>query len=130
MAEAARILRPGGTAAVIYNQLDTTKPWVHRLTRIMRSGDVLERQPAPDLGPLFASPKRTVIEWTDRQSPEEVLELARTRSSYLNASKTGREKLQSNLRWYLYDRLGFFEGEPIELPYRTTVWAARSVPAA
>lgn len=122
--EAARILRPKGVAAVIANQLDVRHPWVHRLTRIMRSGDVLERQKQPELGAHFDRPQLRVLEWTDFQTPEEVLELGRTRSSYLSSSLSGRLKMQQNLSWYLFDRLGFYPEESIELPYRTFIWTA------
>lgn len=124
-AEAARILRPGGVGAVVYNQLDVRRPWVHRLSRVMRSGDVLERQGSPDLGPQFTSLGRTEFEWVQVLSPEQIMGLGQTRSSYLRASEAGRAKMQDNLRWYLFDHLGFYPGEAIELPYRTFLWLGR-----
>ena len=36
-AEAARILTPGGVLVAVWNQMEVSIPWVHRLTRIMRS---------------------------------------------------------------------------------------------
>ena len=50
--EAARILTPGGTLGIVWNQMDVSIPWVHRLTRIMRSGP----RPAADSRPC-ASPR-------------------------------------------------------------------------
>lgn len=123
-AEAARLLEPHGVAGVIYNQFDTRQPWVHRLTRIMRSGDVVERQPQPQLGPRFGTPTLVTIPWVHRQTPEQVMELARTRSSYIRSDARNRRKMQDNLHWYLLEHLGFYEGEAIELPYRTFVWWA------
>ena len=38
--EIARILRPHGVLGLVWNQLDTSVPWVHRLSRIMHAGDV------------------------------------------------------------------------------------------
>lgn len=122
--EAARILRPRGVASAIWNQLDVSQPWVHRLTRIMRSGDVFYRQRPPEMGPDFSDPELTVLEWTDLQSTEDVLELGRTRSSYIRSNEEGQKKMQDNLHWYLYDRLGFYPGELIELPYRTLIWCS------
>ncbi len=123
--EAFRILRPNGVAAVVGNQLDVEIPWVHRLSRIMRAGDVLRRDRTPALGPLFSQPSLVEIPWNDPVIPEDLLELATTRSSYLNSSEANRERMQRNLRWYLYEHLGFEVGQSVELPYRTFVWWAK-----
>jgi len=59
--EAARILTPGGTLGIVWNQMDVSIPWVHRLTRIMRSGDVHrpDRPPTPgDSPPIRATSSR------------------------------------------------------------------------
>lgn len=125
MAEAARVLRPGGLVAVVANQLDVRWAWVHRLTRIMRSGDVL----SPERGPVFAAPLLGLpffeVSWVQELSAAGVLELAQTRSSYVRQSPEGRARMQRNLRWYLLEKLGFCELDTVRIPYRTFLWSAR-----
>ena len=120
--EAARILRPGGALAIVWNQMAVSIPWVHRLTRIMRSGDVHrpDRPPAPGGG--FEPMALTQIAWEDRMTPEEILTLGTTRSSYIRSSEAGRARMQENLRWYLYEHLGYAPGEQVTIPYATLVW--------
>lgn len=123
-AEAARILRPGGRLSLVANQLAVDVPWVHRLSRIMRSGDVVRRDRTPDLGPAFGVPTLAEIPWAQPLTVEECLQLGRTRSSYLAATGERREKMQENLRWYLLDHLGLDPLVPFDLPYVTLVWSA------
>lgn len=124
-AEAARILRPDGIAAAIWNQMDVEEPWVHRLTRIMRSGDVRRRDKGPDFGPGFEVADLIEVGWTDKVTTQSLFALARTRSSYLKSSEQVRRRMQENLRWYLYDHLGFAPGSVVDLPYTTFVWVAK-----
>lgn len=124
-AEAARILRVGGVLAAVWNQMDVTIPWVHRLTRIMRSGDVHRPEHPPAFGDAFEAPLLDLVAWEDTMTPEAVLELGTTRSSYLRQDGAGRERMQANLRWYLYEHLGRAPGEPMTIPYTTLVWTAR-----
>ncbi len=120
--EVARILAPGGALAIVWNQMAVSIPWVHRLTRIMRSGDVHrpDRPPAPGGG--FAPMTLTQVAWEDRMTPEQILTLGTTRSSYIRSSEAGRARMQANLRWYLYDHLGYAPGEQVTIPYATLVW--------
>lgn len=120
--EVARILAPGGALAIVWNQMAVSIPWVHRLTRIMRSGDVHrpDRPPAPGGG--FAPMILTQVAWEDRMTPEQILTLGTTRSSYIRSSEAGRARMQENLRWYLYDHLGYAPGEQVTIPYATLVW--------
>ena len=37
----------------------------------------------------------------------------------------GRARMQENLRWYLYEHLGYAPGETVTIPYTTLVWLAR-----
>lgn len=120
--EAARILAPGGALAIVWNQMAVSIPWVHRLTRIMRSGDVHRPDRPPTPGGGFAPMALTQIAWEDRMTPEEILTLGTTRSSYIRSSEAGRERMQENLRWYLYDHLGYVPGELVTIPYATLVW--------
>lgn len=123
-AEAARILCPGGVLAAVWNQMDVSIPWVHRLTRIMRSGDVHRPENPPDFGPAFSRPELGLVEWEETTTPERILELGTTRSSYLRQDAAGRERMQANLRWYLHEHLGRPAGSRIVIPYWTLVWTA------
>lgn len=120
--EAARILAPGGALAIVWNQMAVSIPWVHRLTRIMRSGDVHRPDRPPTPGGGFAPMTLTQVAWEDRMTPEEILTLGTTRSSYIRSSEAGRARMQENLRWYLYEHLGYAPGEQVTIPYATLVW--------
>lgn len=120
--EAARILRPGGALGIVWNQMDVSIPWVHRLTRIMRSGDVHRPDKPPTPGGGFAPMTLTQVAWEDRMTPEQILTLGTTRSSYIRSSEAGRARMQANLRWYLYEHLGYAPGETVTIPYTTLVW--------
>ena len=122
--EMHRIVRPGGQLMIVWNQLDVTIPWVHRLTRIMRSGDVHRPDRPPVLSDLWSQPVLDRYDWEDLTSPEEIMELGTTRSSYLRSTSAGRVKMQDNLRWYLYEHLGFAPHSTVILPYFTLVWSA------
>ena len=123
--EAARILAPGGALGIVWNQMDVSIPWVHRLTRIMRSGDVHRPDKPPTPGGGFAPMTLTQVAWEDRMTPEQILTLGTTRSSYIRSSEAGRARMQENLRWYLYEHLGYAPGETVTIPYTTLVWLAR-----
>ena len=123
--EAARMLRPGGALGIVWNQMDVSIPWVHRLTRIMRSGDVHRPDKPPTPGGGFAPMTLTQVAWEDRMTPEQILTLGTTRSSYIRSSEAGRARMQENLRWYLYEHLGYAPGETVTIPYTTLVWLTR-----
>lgn len=121
-AEAHRLLAPGGHLVLIWNQFDTEVAWVHRLTRIMRSGDVHLTRGYRDLAPYFGVPRRLTSSFTQDLLPRDVMALARTRSSYLAASEAVRGRMQDNLRWYLNEHLGYGEDDIVSLPYTCVAW--------
>ena len=123
--EVERILAPGGVLGIVWNQMDVSIPWVHRLTRIMRSGDVHRPDKPPTPGGGFAPMTLTQVAWEDRMTPEQILTLGTTRSSYIRSSEAVRARMQANLRWYLYEHLGYASGETVTIPYTTLVWLAR-----
>ncbi|WP_186760192.1 class I SAM-dependent methyltransferase [Arthrobacter alpinus] len=123
--ELARVLRPGGILGLIWNQLDVSVPWVHRLARIMHAGDVHKPGFRPDVGPEFHDLQSHATLWMQVATPEDLLELVKSRSYYLKANDTIRAKVQGNLRWYLFEHLGHAPGEELELPYFTQTWRAR-----
>lgn len=122
--ELARVLRPGGLLGLIWNQLDVTVPWVHRLSRIMHAGDVHRPGYRPQLGPEFTGLERHETHWTDPLTPAELIELAKSRSYYLRADEATRAKVLANLSWYLHDHLDYEGTSVIQLPYYTQTWRA------
>ncbi|WP_458115289.1 class I SAM-dependent methyltransferase [Arthrobacter sp. D2-10] len=123
-AESARILIPGGSFALVWNQLDVSMPWVHRLSRIMHAGDVFKPSYRPALGPGFSVPESKVVGWAQSIRVPDIVELGRSRSYYQNASPGVRAKVESNLRWYLHDHLGHEADAVLPLPYLTYCWRA------
>ena len=71
--EAARLLRPGGRAGLVWNQLDTTVPWVHRLSRIMHAGDVHKPDYRPPSGPELVGWESALFHWEDAITPEGIV---------------------------------------------------------
>ncbi|MFC7402867.1 class I SAM-dependent methyltransferase [Citricoccus sp. GCM10030269] len=127
-AEAARLLRPGGTLALVWNQLDTTVAWVHRLTRIMHAGDVHAANPgrrrtrAP-----FGAEEHHEVRWNDTTTPAGLHALMASRSYWLRSGERIRSTMTANLDWYLHEHLGYAADETIDLPYLT--FAIRTVRA-
>jgi SAM-dependent methyltransferase len=119
-AEAARLLRPGGTLALVWNQLDTTVPWVHRLTRIMHAGDVHAAHPERRRTcPPFGPEEHHLVHWTDHTTPAGLHALMASRSYWLRSDERIRARMTANLEWYLHEHLGHGAGEGIDLPYVT-----------
>ncbi|MDR6435851.1 SAM-dependent methyltransferase [Paenarthrobacter nicotinovorans] len=122
--EIARILRPHGMLGLIWNQLDTEVPWVHRLSRIMHAGDVHKPGFRPVVGPEFTGLESHFTWWEDALTPNDIMELTKSRSYYLRANDATRAKVMGNLEWYLYEHLGYVAEETIKVPYVTQTWRA------
>lgn len=129
-AEAARLTTGSASPVLglVWNQLDVQVPWVHRLARIMHAGDVhRDAEVAAQAGPLWRIEEVREDHWSQELSVEQVFDLTRTRAYWLRSNQKTRERVESNLRWYLHEHLGHQPGARIELPYRTL--AVRSVRA-
>ncbi|MCU1549194.1 MAG: ubiquinone biosynthesis protein [Arthrobacter sp.] len=122
--EIARILRPGGVLGLIWNQLDTSVPWVHRLSRIMHAGDVHKPDFQPKLGAEFTGLESHFTRWEDPVTTGDIKELTQSRSYYLAATEPTRAKVLANLDWYLHEHLAHAPGEILRLPYLTQTWRA------
>ncbi len=119
--EASRILAPGGHGAIIQNQMEVGEPWVHRLSRIMRSGDVIRADWNPRL-PGFETRPVQVFPWVQTLTVDEVMALARTRSSYLGSGPARQRRMQANLNWYLRDHLAYPKEGQVRIPHLTFLW--------
>lgn len=116
-AEFDRILRPTGRILLVWNTLDVRIPWVHRLTRIGHLGDVLR----PDFTPTVAHPWDITgelrTEWVQQLAAEQLIDLAKTRA-YWQRNPGARQRVETNLNWYLFEHLELEKGQVVDLPYR------------
>lgn len=124
-AAAAEVLDPQGQIAIIFNQLNVSFPWVKRLSRVMRSGDVHFPNRPPKLGPEFCKPILRLRQWSIPMTLNSIYELGKTRSSYLRATVAGREHLENNLRYFLETEMQLYPQQSVTIPYYTLTWVAK-----
>lgn len=128
-AEVVRLLAPGGVLALVWNMLDVTIPWVHRLSRIMHAGDIHREDFLPTVGPGLELTARSVHQWEDPMPTQDVIDLARTRSYVITAPEERRARVLANLDWYLHEHLGHTPGATVGVPYRTDLFLYRAAEA-
>ena len=120
-AEIARVLRPGGVLAPIWNVRDDSVPWVAELSRSVLEGDASagDRATHVEFGPLFRAGVRAEFRHADEHTAESLLDLVRSRSRYLIASQQERRRLDAAIK-------GVTSGLPelFELPYVAVAYRA------
>lgn len=126
-AEVARLLRPGGVFAPVWNTRDERVAWVAELGRIAHlgdnSGNVVERY--ADFGPAFTAVEVGEFQHATTLTPDEVVGLIRTRSYWLTASPEDQRRVERGLRELLATHPDLAGRETVDLPYRTVVLRAR-----
>ena len=85
----------------------------------MHSGDVQREGFYPTVDGPWRLERELRHEWLHPIAVEDCFSLMATRSYWLKANAQTRAKMEANLSWYLYDRLGFDHGDAVPLPYRT-----------
>ncbi len=99
--EIARVLRPGGVFAPIWNIRDESVPWVARLTEIIddqRGGDHAGILTDPDFGPWFGPVTRRDFRHEVPMTVDRLVELVGTRSYYLTATPERQRELDARVR--------------------------------
>ncbi|MFD2766651.1 class I SAM-dependent methyltransferase [Micromonospora eburnea] len=126
-AEIARVLRPGGVFAPIWNLRDERVAWVAELTRIAHLGDnagnVVERY--GDFGSAFEPVEVGEFSHSTALTPDEVVGMLHTRSYWLVASAEERDRVDRELRQLFATHPDLTGRETVELPYRTFVFRSR-----
>jgi SAM-dependent methyltransferase len=125
-AEIARVLRPSGVFAPIWNIRDESVEWVATLSTIIPAGAgasaSVHVRPGRDFGPLFSPPERTQFRHAVRHTIESLVRLVQSRSMYLVADDVQRGRTESRVR----ELVGGLP-EPFELPYVTVAFRAYAV---
>jgi SAM-dependent methyltransferase len=121
--ELARVVRPAGVVAAVWNLRDESVPWVADLSRIVGSEDVRRPEPAPvpGFGPWEVGEARHTTVLT----AESLQALVATRSFYLTACDRRRAEADQGLR-----ELAVTLPPEFDLPYRTVAFRAVRAPAA
>ncbi len=128
-AEIARVLRPGGVFAAIWNLRDESVPWLARLTEVAHLDDHDSDQErvhdeglaAAGFGPVI----REVFRHAVTHTPDTLIELMKTRSYYLTAPAEGRAEIEAGIRNLAATHPDLAGRDTFELPYRTVVFRAQ-----
>ncbi len=127
-AEFARITTNNAKVLLVWNTLDVSISWVHRLSRIMHSGDTLAKGFYPTFAPPWELTQELRLSWQQSLSIAEIIQLARTRSYWLRSNEHIRAKVEANLHWYLAEHLEFDANSAIQLPYRCDAFLLTKAP--
>ncbi|MPZ28151.1 MAG: methyltransferase domain-containing protein [Micromonosporaceae bacterium] len=134
-AEVARVLRPGGTFAAIWNIRDESVSWVAELSTITdddTAGRGL-REPTPaveSFGPAFGPVARATFGHTTEHTPDTLVGLIATRSYYLTATPARQRELERRVRELCARHPDLAGRDRFPLPYRTEVYRAEAVRGA
>jgi ubiquinone/menaquinone biosynthesis C-methylase UbiE len=123
LAEIARVLKPGGHVALVWNSRDERIPWVRRM------GDILGRQDSNTgssqhlvHSDLFGFVEETTFKHWQEVNRETVLDLARSRSSFAAMDDDERERHLAELLAFYDDYGRGMDG--MQIPYVTRCYRA------
>lgn len=122
-AEAARVLRPGGTLALVWNKRDERVDWVARLGKVMGAGDAeLIDMDAIDIGPPFGPTETFITDWERPMDVDLLVEMAASRSYIITATPRRRKEILDSIRALVESDPHL--GHEFDFPYRTYCFKA------
>jgi SAM-dependent methyltransferase len=122
-AEAARVLRPGGTLGLIWNRRDDRVDWIVRLTEVMGSAEVeLMDMSAVEVGPPFGPTASFVTDWARPMDVDLLVEMAASRSYVITATPRRRRQILDGVRRVVESDPHL--GHDFDLPYQTYCYRA------
>ncbi len=118
--EIARVLRPGGTLALVWNIRDESVDWVRRLSDIMGSSDA-ERfiRGAIEIPPPFGPTETMQVDWRNDIDAESLAALVASRSFIITASPARRAAVLAAVRELAASDPALAGRARFGLPYRT-----------
>ena len=133
-AELARVIRPGGVFAAIWNDRDDTASWVAEYSRIVEgdrgpdgSGADSGRAAVTSYGDAFGPVDRSVFRHTIMHTPDSLVTLLQSRSYYLSATPRRQAELEREVKDLANTHPDLAGRSDFELPYLTVVFRAERV---
>lgn len=128
-AEVARVLRPGGAFAPMWNRRDESVAWVAALSAISDDDTAGRgiREPVPKIrsfGPRYGPVERRIFPHTTRLDVDGLVGLISTRSYYLTAAPERQRALERRVRELCATHPDLAGRPTFELPYQTDVYRA------
>lgn len=123
-AEAARVLRPGGSLGLVWNVRDTSVDWVERLGGVFR-GSAAERMIESDavrVDPPFGPLERRDVRWSRSMTVDEVVAMAASRSYVIALPPQEREEVFDGVRELLATHPETAGLDRLDLPYVTSAF--------
>jgi SAM-dependent methyltransferase len=123
--EVARVLKPGGALALVWNVRDESVPWVERLSEIIGDSDA-ERaiQRGITIGAPFGPTERFEVAWSATTNLDDLLTLVASRSYIITADEARRAEVFDGVRELVATDPAIAGRDEFELPYRTFCFRA------
>lgn len=126
--EVARVLRPGGALALIWNVRDDSADWVAQLTRVIGTSIAEEYETVtPPLAPPLRRESHAEFRWTNRLDRDGLIAMVASRSYVIAMTESDRAELFARLDELVRTHPDLTGRATFDLPYITRVTIARAV---
>ena len=127
--EIARVLRPGGVFAAIWNLRDSSASWVGELSALLSHLEDDNRKGPPDysFGPRFTPVERAEFPNAADYTADSLVELVQSRSYYLVSPPDQRAAMDTKIRTLVAEHPDLAGRPSFTMPYLTVVLRARRV---
>ncbi|MDG4822441.1 class I SAM-dependent methyltransferase [Asanoa sp. WMMD1127] len=126
-AQAARVLRPGGYFAAVWNFRDRREPWVAALDRIATAAGDQEHDRPTSFGDRFTAVEHHEFAHETSLTAAHLVEMMTTRSYYLTADPDTRKAFTTAVAELAETHPDLAGRASFPLPYRTEVYRASTL---
>jgi SAM-dependent methyltransferase len=120
--EIARVLKPGGVFGPLWNDRDEDVSWVTALSRVAIDRPPAKEPPPVEGGPWFTPVERAEFRHSVAHTPDTLVELMRSRSYYLTATRARQAGMDAAIRHLCATHLELAGRAEFDLPYVTRTY--------